>query len=211
MLISLEGLEGCGKSTQQKKILAHLEARGVPACGFVDPGRTALGECIREILLSPDTQLGDLSELFLFAVARRQLILECIRPALAAGRVVVLDRYYDSTTAYQGFGRGISMALVQAIHREVVGETRPDLTLIFDLDPETGLSRTRGTHKRDAQSGQLDRIEASGLEFLRRVREGYLHIARSEPDRCVVVPVEGDEGAVFQRIEPVLRKRLGLD
>lgn len=208
MLISLEGLEGCGKSTQQKRILDYLERRGMAARGFVDPGRTPLGEAIREILLSPESSLGDLSELFLFAVARRQLIRECIRPALARGEVVVLDRYYDSTTAYQGFGRGIDMTLVEEIHREVVGPTRPELTLIFDVDPEVGLGRTRGKHKPNATTGQLDRIEASGLDFLRRVREGYLAIAAAEPERCVVIPVVGDEDEVFARVQPVLSRRL---
>lgn len=208
MLISLEGLEGCGKSTQQQLILRYLEAQGLPACGFVDPGRTRLGEAIREILLDPRSSLGDLSELFLFAVARRQLIRECIRPALAEGRVVVLDRYFDSTTAYQGYGRGINLELIEELHAAVVGEVRPNLTLIFDLAPELGLRRVAGRRRANSNSEELDRIEASGLAFLSRVREGYRAIAAAEPERCVLIPVEDGSESVFARLVPILEARL---
>ena len=211
MLISLEGLEGCGKSTQQRRVLDDLAARGTPAEGLIDPGRTRLGEALREVLLSPDSRISDMTELFLFGVARRQLVHECIRPALAAGRTVVLDRYCDSTTAYQGYGRGLDLALVEEINRQVAGDTWPDLSIIFDVDPEVGLRRRLGARKTDAADGELDRIEQSGLAFLERVREGYLAVAAREPERCVVVSADGDEESVWELVKAVLHERMGMN
>jgi dTMP kinase len=208
MLISLEGLEGSGKSTQQQLLIAYLESRGFCAQGFQEPGGTVLGDEIRKLLLDPASVMGPMSELFLFAAARRQLVNEKLIPCKRAGQTVVLDRYYDSTTAYQCYGRGLDSALVDEVNHKVVGENIPDLTIIFDLDPQVGLKRSQKQHKPQAGKGELDRIEAAGLDFLTRIRQGFLAIAENEPERCKVILVDCDVEAIARQVQELVQPLL---
>jgi dTMP kinase len=179
MFLSLEGVEGAGKST----LAATLEA-GLVACGQTvlrsrEPGGTPLGEAVRTTVLDPD--LGEVSawsELFLMLAARAQLVQEVVEPALRRGDFVLCDRFLDASAAYQGAGRGLGIDRVTELNRLATGGLWPDLTLLLDLDPATGRRR---------QSHRPDRMEGETLDFHRRVREGYLQVARAEPDRFVVL------------------------
>jgi dTMP kinase len=185
IFITFEGGEGCGKSTQLK-ILAHrLEAAGVPVRDLREPGGTAAGEAVRAILLDPDhTGLDDTAEILLYEAARAQLVAEVIEPALEAGEVVLCDRFYDSTTAYQGHARGIPLADVEALNRAATRGLEPDRTIVLDIDPALGITR--------ATRQGADRLESEDLAFHERVRAGFLAIARTEPERVVVVDASGD-------------------
>ena len=186
--ITLEGVEGCGKTTQLRLLAAHLAERGFDVVATREPGGTPLAERIRDILLDPaHTDLCPAAELLLYGAARAQHVAEKIRPALAAGRVVVCDRFADSTTVYQGAGRGLAPDVVVACHRLASGGVWPDLTVVIDVPAATGLSRVR-------QQRDTDRMEQEALTFHERVRAGFLALAREEPDRVKVVdgtrPVE---------------------
>ena len=187
LLITFEGIEGCGKSTQAIMVEAALRKEGREPVVTREPGGTALGERVREILLQTgDLAIAPLTELLLYAACRAQLIDEVIRPALAAGSIVLCDRFADSTAAYQGYGRALGLDTVLAVNEQVLGEVRPHLTVLIDCEPEKGLERA---WRRIEESGgaREDRFEREAIDFHRAVREGYREIARREPDRVVVV------------------------
>jgi dTMP kinase len=188
-LVSFEGGEGSGKTTQAGRLVKSLEAQGLPVTAVREPGGTVLGEKVREILL--DVEHHDMAawaEANLYTAARAQLLKEVIIPRMARGDIVVADRFADSTFAYQGAGRGLEMQVLMAM--QMVLKVRPDLTLLLDLDPELGLGRG------DAAGGGRDRIEAEDLTFHGRVRQGYLDFARRDPDRYHVVDAAQDPEAV---------------
>ena len=198
VLLSFEGGEGCGKSTQIARLARRLEAAKVPVLVLREPGGTAVGEAVRAILL--DTSHAEMSpgaELLLYEAARAQLVAELIEPALDAGRVVILDRFYDSTTAYQGYGRGLPLAQVAELNAVATGGLRPDRTLLLDIEVCVGIKRATSRH--------ADRIEAEATSFHERVREGFLSIARDEPERVLVVDADGSRAAVEGRIIAALR------
>jgi len=185
VLISLEGCDGCGKSTQASLLCARLAARGLPvgpsgAPGAVirEPGATPAGEAIREVLLNGHSRLAPWTEALLYAAARAELVETVLRPELAAGRVLVLDRYLDSSLAYQGFARRLGIDEVLAVNEPGIGGVLPDLTLVIDVDPVVGLARA---------GGAPDRIEAEGLEFQQRVAAGFAALARRFPERVRLV------------------------
>lgn len=179
--ITIEGVEGAGKTTQLRLLAGWLRARGCRVRETAEPDGTRLGEAIRGLFVStPD--LDPLTEALLFAAARRQHVVEVIRPALAAGEIVLSDRFADATVAYQGYGRGLSLASIEALNQFATEGLRPDLTLLLDLDAATGLARLGGR--------ALDPFEALGLDFHERVRKGYLELATREPDRVVVVDAD---------------------
>jgi dTMP kinase len=185
-LITFEGGDGSGKTTQLERLYTSLNRLGVAYVHFREPGDTAWGEGIREVLLQPRQEsIGDFAELCLFLSARSQLVKERVRPLLAAGMDVFLDRYIDSSVAYQGYGRGIDVDLVKRLNHEATGGLIPDLTLLYDIDPEIGIERARRKKR--------DRIEEAGPEMHRRVRQGYLDLARSEPRFRVL---DGHKGVV---------------
>jgi dTMP kinase len=163
-LVVLEGIDGCGKSTQAELLVARLAARGLTCRKLREPGGTQLGEAVRRLLLDPATEACPAAELFGYLLARAQLCSEILAPALARGEVVVLDRFWHSTVAYQGAGLGLPLDLVRAANRLAVGHLPVAAALWLDLDPAAAEAR---------RSGAADRIEARGLEYLRRVREGY--------------------------------------
>ncbi|WP_165671550.1 dTMP kinase [Metapseudomonas otitidis] len=181
LFITLEGPEGAGKSTNRDFIAARLRERGVEVLLTREPGGTPLAERIRELLLAPsDESMAVDTELLLMFAARAQHLDRVIRPALVAGQVVLCDRFTDATYAYQGGGRGVSMARIAELERFVQGSLRPDLTLVFDLPVEVGLQRA-------AARGRLDRFEQEDRSFFEAVRQTYLERADQAPERYRVI------------------------
>ncbi|KKL58607.1 hypothetical protein LCGC14_2223660, partial [marine sediment metagenome] len=199
LFISFEGVEGSGKSTQAKMAADALTKEGRPVVLTAEPGGTPISQAIREVLLdSSHGAMEPVTELLLYAAARRQHLYELILPALDEGKVVITDRFSDSTSAYQGAGRGLEMGLIAELDRMVTGGLKPDLTLIFDIDVEEGLMRNRGAGKRD-------RLELEDVEFHKRVREGFLDIANNEPERVKIVQVSGDKDEVHEKVMAVIK------
>ncbi len=188
--ITFEGVEGSGKSTQARLLCERLEENSIPAVLLREPGGTAVGEKIRRVLkdYDPLAEISPQAELFLFAASRAELLQSVILPALAEGKIVVCDRFHDSTTAYQAFGRGIDIGIVQQVHKLTLGDTIPDLTFLLDLDVAGGMKRVS---LRNEPGRPDDRFEAEKEEFHRRVQSGYLALAGGEPDRFKVIPAEG--------------------
>lgn len=172
IIVSFEGIDGCGKSTQAKLFCRYLHKKGLEALLLNEPGGTYTGEKIRRILLDRENSICPLSELLLYIASRRQLIEEIIKPNIEKGKIVVLDRYIDSTTAYQGYGRGVSLNLIRYLHKISVGNLIPDITFLIDASARELASVLKNKKK--------DRIENESLKFQEKVREGYLCIARKE-------------------------------
>ncbi len=211
--VTFEGPEGSGKSTQAARLRTRLEGLGLKVLAAREPGGTPTGEFIREILqhdragepIAPET------ELLLFAASRAQLVRRRLEPALAEGAWVVCDRFMDSTTAYQGYGRGFDVATVLTVNAFAVGATQPDVTVLLDLDVATSLERMRA---RNAQRQQdQDRFEREHAEFHARVRDGYLALAARWPARFRVIdsdrPVDAVAEDVWGAVAPLLALRLG--
>lgn len=181
--VSLEGGEGSGKSTQSRLLAEALAAQGIAAVQTREPGGSPEAEAIRALLVNGDPDRWDaMSEALLLFAARREHLRRTIRPALAAGKWVICDRFGDSTVAYQGYAHGLGAEVVDRLAEIAVGGVRPDLTLILDLPVEIGLERARGR-----EPGREDRFERMGAAFHQRLREGFREIARREPDRCKVI------------------------
>jgi dTMP kinase len=194
MFITFEGIDGSGKTTQLRRAAERFRDPVITK----EPGGTPTADRIRAILLDAGSKLDPLAEVFLFAASRHQHVVEVIRPALDAGRTVLCDRYVDATLAYQGFGRLIDLDRLRALNDWATGSLRPDLTLLFDLDEETGLRRARG------RGGDELRFEAEDIRFYRRVREGYLALAAAEPQRYRIIDARGTIDEVAQRTREVL-------
>lgn len=199
LFITVEGIDGCGKSTQARLIAAALEAAGHDVLRLREPGGVKISEQIREILLDPaNAEMGDVCELLLYEAARAQLVHQVIRPALAAGKTVVCDRFYDSTTAYQAFADGLDRNMVSQANELAVDGCRPDLTFVFDLPVEDALRRRSG---REAE----DRLELKGLEFQERVAAGFRAVAADEPDRVKLIDAGESIAEVFSGVAAELR------
>lgn len=199
LFITVEGIDGCGKSTQARLIAAALEAAGHDVLRLREPGGVRISEQIRAILLDPaNAEMGDVCELLLYEAARAQLVHQVIRPALAAGKTVVCDRFYDSTTAYQAFADGLDRNMVSQANELAVDGCRPDLTLVFDLPVEDALRRRSG---REAE----DRLELKGLEFQERVAAGFRAVAADEPDRVKLIDAGESIAEVFSGVAAELR------
>lgn len=199
LFITVEGIDGCGKSTQARLIAAAFEAAGHDVLRLREPGGAKISEQIRAILLDPaNAEMGDVCELLLYEAARAQLVHQVIRPALAAGKTVVCDRFYDSTTAYQAFADGLDRNMVSQANELAVDGCRPDLTLVFDLPVEDALRRRSG---REAE----DRLELKGLEFQERVAAGFRAVAVDEPERVKLIDAGGSIAEVFSSVVAELR------
>ena len=210
MFITFEGIEGCGKSTQSRKAWDLLRQRGVPALWTRQPGGCDLGVRLRALLLGREGEgLRPLSELFLYLADRAQHVAEVIRPALDAGKVVLCDRYTDSTVAYQGYGRGLDVSLLHQLNAVAVDGCHPELTLILDLPVETGLARARNRNADQGQTDREGRFESEETAFHQRIRDGYLALAEENPGRYAVIPAHGPPDEVFQRVWTAVRSRLG--
>ena len=181
VLITLEGVEGSGKTTQMMRLERWLRRQGRKVEHTREPDGTRLGVAVRRLFERPGVHPKPLVEVFLFMAARQQHVAEKIRPWLDRGRVVLCDRYADATIAYQGYGRGVDPDLIRELNTRATSGVMPDLTLLFDLDPGAGLQRNR------AQGRRLDRFEREKLAFHRRVRQGYLEILRAEPKRVRLI------------------------
>jgi dTMP kinase len=200
--VTFEGIEGCGKSTQARRL---AEALGPGTLLTQEPGGTAIGGAIRDLLLGHRGHgLVPAAEVLLFFADRAQHAGERIRPALNQGRSVVSDRYADSSLAYQGYGRGLPLDLLRACLQLATGGLTPDLTFLLDLPVEAGLARV---HSRGLEA---DRLESEAIEFHRKVRAGYLELAAAEPGRFVVLDAEAAESALGDQVARAVEERLGL-
>ncbi len=198
VFITLEGVDGCGKSTQATLLVEDLEAAGYEVVRLREPGGTRLSEKIRLFVLDPgNDDMCDECELLLYEAARAQLVREVILPALDRGAVIVCDRFLDSTFAYQAYGRGLPVGLVRTANELGSCGLVPDATLVFDLDPEEALGR--------ATADRADRLEGEGTDFQRKVRDGYAELVRLEPDRAHMIDASGPIEAVHLRVRTALR------
>jgi len=198
--ITFEGAEGSGKSTQIRNAVAFLKKKGRAVVMLREPGGTRISEAIRNILLDKDLkEMAHVTELLLYLAARAQIVREKILPALKKGKVVISDRFEDSTMAYQGFGRKIPLEAIEEASKLVRGALKPDLTFVLDIDIEKGLAR----------GGRHDRIEREALSFHRRVRKGFLALARKEPRRMVVLDTSKSVESVSQKVRERLERVFG--
>ena len=204
--ITFEGGEGAGKSTQVQRLRRRLEAAGLPVVATREPGGSPKAERIREALLSgAGKPLGAVAETLLFSAARLDHLQATIEPALAQGKFVLCDRFFDSTRAYQGLDPAVNTRLLDALERVVVGETRPDLTLVLDLPAPLGLARAAARRDR-AESA--DRFEAERGDYHHRLREAFLLIAAAEPRRCVVIAADREADVVEEAVWRAVETRL---
>jgi len=196
VLITFEGVEGSGKSTQMRRLERWLRREGYRPEITREPDGTALGVAVRRLFERPGVKPQPLAEVFLFMAARHQHVAERVRPWLRAGRVVLCDRYTDATVAYQGYGRGVDAQLIRELNVQATGGVLPDLTLLFDLDPALGFRRIGAR--------RLDHFEREKLAFHRRVRRGYLELMRADPKRVRRVDASADPAAVERRVRAIV-------
>lgn len=193
VFITFEGVEGSGKSLQSRGLFRRLERMSVPAVYVHEPGSTVLGERLGRLLKrSTDTAISPLAELLLFNASRAELVRGVIRPSIEQGKVVVCDRFADSTVAYQGYGRGLGLETVRIVNEIATGGLVPDLTVLLDVPVSQGLARKRGKH--------VDRFEQERLSFHEKVRRGYLALARQEPRRFLLIDGMQDRSVIAQTI-----------
>lgn len=205
MFITLEGIEGSGKSTQIAAVARWLKGAGYDCLTTREPGGTSIGGQIRSVLLHPaNDDMAPGTELLLYVADRVQHLETVVRPALAAGKVVVCDRYFDATMVYQGYARGLDKKTILQLHELACGGLTPDLTLLLDLTPEGGLARAWRRIASDDAHAAESRFENEKLAFHDRVREGYLDLARNQPQRFRVIDAGADAQTVQTRIETVL-------
>jgi len=202
-LIVFEGVEGCGKTTQMQLCFQWLESLNISVLLTREPGGTELGKDLRALLLekSLSKPVGEVTELLLYAADRAQHIEEELKPNLDTGKFILCDRYTDSTIAYQGYGRGLDMSLINNLNQIATGGLKSDITIWLDVDVEVGLSRKRGQTK-------LDRIEQETMDFHRRVQQGYTELAVSNPSRIVKIDGNYNQDIVQKNIQEILQKRL---
>jgi dTMP kinase len=205
MFITLEGIEGSGKTTQIGRLVEFLEDRGIECVTTRQPGGTLIGENIRSILLDPaNSALAPMTELLLYMADRAQHIYELIRPCLKAGKAVICDRYFDATVVYQGFARGLNIELIRQLHQILFDDLKPDVTLLLDLAPKVGLQRAWQQLNNGQRSGHESRFEAETVAFHEKVRAGYLELARFEPDRFRIIDAAESQDQVFTAISNIV-------
>lgn len=209
MFITFEGIEGCGKTTQIKRLAKRLERYGIALITTFEPGGTKIGETIRQILLDPcNKNLSYLTELTLYAADRAQHVEEVIEPALSQGKWVICDRFFDATVVYQGIARKQDMTLIKALNDKVTKGIQPDITFLLDCPADIGLKRALKRNKALFQEGQ-DRFEREKMDFHLEIRRGYLQLARQETQRFVVIDAtlspDEVERNIFRHIKPDLK------
>ncbi len=211
MFITFEGIEGSGKTTQIELLIPVLQAKGYECVFTREPGATEIGNKIRAILLdAAHTTMIPLTELLLYEADRAQHVHQVIKPALAANKVVVSDRFFDATTVYQGYARGYNLDLIQQIHQMVLGGLKPDLTLILDLPVHEGLERAWQRINSQSEGLPEDRFEKEAVAFHERVRQGYLTLANDEPNRFRLIDASRDEQAIHKEIAEIVLGLQGL-
>ncbi|MGB0100603.1 MAG: dTMP kinase [Nocardioides sp.] len=200
VFVCFEGGEGSGKSTQSRRLADWLEREGYAALLTFEPGDTAVGRTLREIVLSPETgELSDRTEALLYAADKSEHVDTVVAPALARGEVVITDRYVDSMLAYQGAGRALDLAEVEDVARWATHDLRPHLTVVLDLEPEHGLGRFE----------ERDRIEGESLEFHQRVRDGFLRMAKADPDHYLVLDARSAVDEITDQVRAAVVPLLG--
>ena len=199
LFITFEGADGCGKTTQIKLLAEYLKNKGYEVVLTREPGGKGLGEKVREILLNYDGEVSDRCESFLFLADRAQNIDVIVNPAVQSGKIVLCDRHIDSTVAYQGYGRGLDLKRIKMLNDLATNGRKPDLTIVFDIDVETSMKRV-GSEK--------DRMESVGIEFHNKVRNGYLEIAKEEPERIKVVNAVQSIENVFEDVKQIVKNIL---
>lgn len=197
LFITFEGPDGCGKTTQMKLLAEYLEKKGEEVVLTREPGGKGLGEKVREILLNYDGEVSDRCESFLFLADRAQNIDIIVNPAVKAGKIVLCDRHIDSTVAYQGYGRGLDIERINMLNSLATNGKKPDLTFVFDVDVETSMKRV-GKEK--------DRMESAGIDFHNRVRQGYLELAKQEPQRIKVIDATKSIEEIHDEVINILKK-----
>lgn len=195
LFITFEGADGCGKTTQLNLLKDYLTTKGYAVILTREPGGKGLGEKIREILLNYDGKVADRCESFLFLADRAQNIETIVKPAIESGKIVLCDRHTDSSVAYQGYGRGLDIEQIKMLNNLATGGKQPDLTLVFDVDIETSMQRV---------GNEKDRMESSGKEFFNRVRNGYLEMAKQEPERLKIVDSTKSIDEVHKRVIEII-------
>lgn len=206
LFITFEGVEGSGKSSHILSVQKDLKQRNIQYIITREPGGTRIGDAIRDVLLMPDhTEMSPETELLLYLASRKQNLEELIRPALHSGKVVLCDRYEDSSIVYQGLARGIGMDRVIQLSRMAGIDLKPHLTILFDVDAETGLERARGR-----PLDGITRFENEHLTFHKKVREGYLLLSEKEPDRFVIVDTSKPFDVVRAAVIEIILKALGI-
>ena len=205
-LVSLEGPEGAGKTSVLEALIPILEDRGVEVLTTREPGGVLIGEKIREVILDPShTEMDPKTELLLYIASRRQHLVEKVLPALAAGKLVIMDRFIDSSVAYQGFGRGLDIDAIDWLNEFATDGLKPDLTLYFDIDVEEGLARIAANSDRE-----INRLDMEGLDLHRKVRQGYLSLLEKEADRIVKIDASLPLDQVIANTQQLLFDRMGL-
>lgn len=200
--ITFEGPDGAGKSTQIDKLKLFFAERNLDVLYTREPGGTDIGEKIRQLILDKENvEMDPVTEAFLYASARAQLVRQVLKPAIAAGKIIVCDRYIDSSTAYQGYARGLGESVAE-INKHAVGEFLPDLTFLFILDPEIGKSRIAVE--------SYDRLESQNFDFHRKVAEGYIEIAKNDDNRFVIIDATKTVDEIWKEIQTVLVDKLGI-
>lgn len=197
LFITFEGPDGCGKTTQMKLLAEYLEKKGEEVVLTREPGGKGLGEKVREILLNYDGEVSDRCESFLFLADRAQNIDIIVNPAVKEGKIVLCDRHIDSTVAYQGYGRGLDIERINMLNNLATNGKKPDLTFVFDVDVETSMKRV-GKEK--------DRMESAGIDFHNRVRQGYLELAKQEPNRIKVIDATKSIEEIHDEVINILKK-----
>jgi dTMP kinase len=205
MFITFEGIEGTGKSTQIARVREYFEAQGREVFQTLEPGGSRIGRDLRKMLLHVDNkEITPITELFLYLADRAQHVGQVIRPELEAGKVVLCDRFADSTIVYQGYGRGLDTVMLRELNEVAVDGLWPDLTIVLDIDPEVGLKRATLRNIEDGKAKEEGRFEAEHLSFHNRIREGYLTWAAFNRERMRVVNASGTPDEVFTQIKAVI-------
>ncbi len=205
MFVTFEGPEGSGKSTQIKLAHQFLTELGVPVVITREPGGTVIGDQIRETVHHvKNTEMSPVAELLLYSASRAQLVAELIRPSLEAGKVVLCDRYADSTLAYQGYGRGLDLTMLNDITGYATQGLKPDLTLLFDIDVQAGINR------RTIGGEEMNRLDLESIQFHEKVRQGYHQLAAFEPKRWIFIEADRSIKAIQQEVKVILKSKLGL-
>lgn len=211
MFISLEGIDGSGKTTEIKFLRQYFETKGIDCVFTREPGGTEIGAQMREILLNPaNTVLEPYSELLLYVADRIQHINEVILPALNAGKWVVCDRYFDATMVYQGYARGLDFEIMRELHRTMCRNLYPELTVVFDLEPELGLRRALGDIAHGARGNEESRFEMEKLDFHKKIRNGYLDLAERDPIRFRVIDASGTPETVHELFMAELKDYMNI-
>ncbi len=203
MFITFEGPDGSGKSTQLRMLASALREEGIEVITTREPGGTEIGDQIRAVIMNMKNKAMDpRTELLLFNASRAQLVEELIRPALAAGKIILCDRYADSTMAYQGYGHGLDKDALRRLLNFATGGLKPDLTLLFDISAEAGLKRRQANHD------EWNRMDDYALQFHERVRGGFLELAAADPERWTVLDADRDPGVIHAEVLDIVKRKL---